>query len=485
MYKKTAAAYIRVSTDDQLELSPESQLAEIRRFAEREGYLLLEDHIYSDEGISGKKADKRPGFQRMIATAKEHPDYFSVILVWKYSRFARNQEESIFYKSILRRKCNVDVVSVTEPLLDGPFGSLIERIIEWMDEFYSLRLSQEVKRSMTLNAQKGVRQTIASFGYRLSPDGMVPDPVEAPIVRSIFEDFVNGTGIYPIARKLNAAGIKTHRGNPFENRTIEYIIRNPVYIGKLRWNPSGRTRRDFNHPDIILANGEHEPLISVELWEAAQTKMDDIKARWQYKARPSYNVKFWLQGMLRCDKCGATMVWAQPRYVKCNNYVRGKCTFSQATVWDELAAAILSAMDSDALTFQFDDLTPDDSPAPAPSDDSLTLAAQAIEQAEKRTLRMKEAYYADALSLDEFKRDKAENDRTIAELRAFINSSKSKDAKENLTQKMRSKIAAAVACIKDPAKTLDQKHAAAAQVIRSVSYDRDSSAIHIFYHQTV
>ena len=140
-----AAAYIRVSTDDQDELSPESQLDEIRKYAKREGIILLEDCIYIEEPISGRKAKNRPKFQEMIARAKESDCPFSVILLWKFARFARNQEESIFYKSILRSKCKVDVVSITEPLIAGPFGKLIERIIEWMDEFYSIRLSQEVK----------------------------------------------------------------------------------------------------------------------------------------------------------------------------------------------------------------------------------------------------------------------------------------------------------------------------------------------------
>ena len=152
------AAYIRVSTDDQAELSPETQLEEVRKYAQREGIVLLQDQIYIDSGISGKKAERRPEFMRMIAAAKEKDCPFSVILLWKYSRFARNQEESIFYKSILRSKCGIDVISITEPLIAGPFGSLIERIIEWMDEFYSIRLSQEVKRSMSVNAQRGKLQ---------------------------------------------------------------------------------------------------------------------------------------------------------------------------------------------------------------------------------------------------------------------------------------------------------------------------------------
>ena len=128
---KTAAAYIRVSTDRQEELSPDAQKRELKNYAQKHGILITE--FYQDNGISGRTAEKRPAFQKMISLAKspEHP--YDLILVWKFSRFARNQEESIVYKSLLAKN-KVEVVSITEPLIDGPFASLIERIIEWMDE---------------------------------------------------------------------------------------------------------------------------------------------------------------------------------------------------------------------------------------------------------------------------------------------------------------------------------------------------------------
>ena len=84
----------------------------------------------------------------MIAIAIEKTHQFDKIYVWKFSRFARNQEEAIAYKSLLSKR-NISAVSVSEPLPDGAFGSLIERIIEWEDEFYSSRLSEEVQRGMT------------------------------------------------------------------------------------------------------------------------------------------------------------------------------------------------------------------------------------------------------------------------------------------------------------------------------------------------
>ena len=190
MQKRMAAAYIRVSTEEQAELSPESQIEEIRRYAERENIELLDEYIYIDSGISGKKAGNRPEFMRMISVAKSAGCPFSVILLWKYSRFARNQEESVFYKSILRSRCSIDVISVTEPLIDGPFGSLIERIIEWMDEFYSIRLSQEVKRSMKVNAERGKLQCPAAYGYKAINGELIQmNPEAAEFVRLIFSRF--------------------------------------------------------------------------------------------------------------------------------------------------------------------------------------------------------------------------------------------------------------------------------------------------------
>ena len=249
-----AAAYVRVSTDDQMELSPDSQMAKIREYAAKNGLLLLSEYIFHDDGISGRAAEKRPGFQQMIATAKDPSHPFDVIIVWKFSRFARNQEESIFYKSILRSKCKVDVVSVSEPLIAGPFGSLIERIIEWMDEFYSVRLAE----SQTLHDRQCKEEwlpasyTILRLPRRKPAAGHRPE--EAEIIREIFRRFISGDAMFCIAKDLSARGVRTHRGNPFENRTIDYILNNPVYLGKLRWTPTGRTCRNFKNEDSIIAD---------------------------------------------------------------------------------------------------------------------------------------------------------------------------------------------------------------------------------------
>ena len=98
------AAYIRVSTDDQTELSPDAQLRVILDEAKKDGFVIPPEYIFEEKkGISGRKADNRPEFQKMIAIAKsQSPAPFKRLYLWKFSRFARNQEESTFYKGILR-----------------------------------------------------------------------------------------------------------------------------------------------------------------------------------------------------------------------------------------------------------------------------------------------------------------------------------------------------------------------------------------------
>ena len=107
---KIAAAYIRVSTEDQVEYSPDAQLAEIRKYAAGHGYIIPNEFVFMDEGISGKNTAKREEFNRMIGVAKQKPKPFDAILLWKFSRFARNRQDSIVYKSMLRHDLGIDVI---------------------------------------------------------------------------------------------------------------------------------------------------------------------------------------------------------------------------------------------------------------------------------------------------------------------------------------------------------------------------------------
>ena len=193
-----AVIYARVSSERQdVDLSISAQLKAIREYALRNNLLIVKEYV--DEAESGRSID-RPGFKEMIASARQQNTSFKVILVWKLSRFARNREDSIIYKSLLR-KHGVQVVSINEPVEDTPSGRLLEGIIEVIDEFYSANMSQDVVRGMRENATRGFfAGGTVPFGYRRvsTLDGerprtkLEPDPATAPVVGRLFKECLAG-----------------------------------------------------------------------------------------------------------------------------------------------------------------------------------------------------------------------------------------------------------------------------------------------------
>ena len=471
-----AAAYVRVSTDDQMELSPDSQLEKIREYAAKNGLLLLSEYIFHDDGISGRAAEKRPGFQRMIATAKDPSHPFDVIIVWKFSRFARNQEESIFYKSILRSKCKVDVVSVSEPLIAGPFGSLIERIIEWMDEFYSVRLAEEVKRSMTVNAKNGALQATPSFGYRVENRQLVIVPEEAEIVRDIFRRFISGDAMFRIAKDLSARGVRTHRGNPFENRTIDYILNNPVYLGKLRWTPTGRTRRNFKNEDSIISDALHEPIIDAETWGAAQARCAELKKSYKRYGKPSSERKHWLCGVVRCSACGATLIWANPHFMKCNNYAHGRCTTTQHIAVEALEESFLAQLQHD-LTFAESVACVVQAAKPAHSDQHLQQQRARIVS---RIDRLRESYLDGVETLETYKAARQQMQAQLDDLDAQIAESAAVPVVDTAAL-LRNAIAAVLETLRSPTATVAQKYESAMSIIDRCTFDKSQMLLAISY----
>ena len=473
---RIAAAYVRVSTDDQMELSPDSQMEKIREYAAKNGLLLLSEYIFHDDGISGRAAEKRPGFQQMIATAKDPSHPFDVIIVWKFSRFARNQEESIFYKSILRSKCKVDVVSVSEPLIAGPFGSLIERIIEWMDEFYSVRLAEEVKRSMTVNAKNGFLQATPSFGYRVENRHLIIVPEEAEIIREIFRRFISGDAMFRIAKDLSARGIRTHRGNPFENRTIDYILNNPVYLGKLRWTPTGRTRRNFKNEDSIIADALHEPIIDVETWDAAQARCAELKKSYKHYGKPSSERKHWLCGVVRCSACGATLIWASPHFMKCNNYAHGRCTTTQHIAVEALEESFLAQLQHD-LTFAESVACVVQAAKPAHSDQRLQQQRAHIVS---RIDRLRDSYLDGIETLETYKAARQQMQAQLDDLDAQIAESAAVPVVDAAAL-LRNAIAAVLETLRSPTATVAQKYESAMSIIDRCTFDKSQMLLSISY----
>lgn len=415
---KTAAVYIRVSTDGQMEQSPESQLAEIRKFAARNDYFIPDEYIFAEQdGISGRNADKRPEFQRMIGVAKTGGKPFDVILVWKFSRFARNRQDSIVYKRMLRKQLGIEVVSVNENIgtdNDG-LSELIEAMIEAMDEYYSLNLAEEVKRGMMNKVSRGEAITHPPFGYKMINKKYVIDDELAPIVRMIFEDFaVNGLSNYRIARKLNDMGIRTLAGREWSKTNVQYMINNPVYIGKVRWNAgmNATKRRWMQNPDAILADGIHEAIIPLDLWERGQEIEQESQRLHKPKAKSS-PPRTMLAGLLKCGNCGASMCGGQSGTYQCGGYSRGTCKISHSIIRGKLENAVIDELDRILDGGEFE-ITPP-TPPPKAKSETEVIAAQIRKQGQKLD-RIKEAYEAGVYDIAEMKKRLSREQAVLGEL---------------------------------------------------------------------
>ena len=475
---KIAAAYVRVSTDDQVEYSPDAQMVEIQRYAKNNGYIIPDQYIFVDEGISGKHTEKREAFNRMIGVAKTKPKPFDAVLLWKFSRFARNREDSIVYKSMLRRQLGIDVISISEPVGDDKMSIIIEAMIEAMDEYYSINLAEEVRRGMSEKARRGELQSTPSFGYAVKDNTLVPIEPEASYVKEIFHHYLDGMGLSAIAKWLNAQGVTTHRGNKFENRTIEYILRNPVYIGKLRWNPAGRSRRKFDDPNIILADAGHQTIIDTDTWTSAQERMKEQKALRPYHARPTYDRKDWASGIVRCAACGGTLIFAKPHYMKCNNYVRGRCTFTQHVTTEALHEAIIRRLKYDAAspTISFDVIRRNSN-----AESELERISQELSALSRKKARLRDAYLNGADSVEEYKEAKSIISEQEDVLREKAEKLRAADQQEDITEKLREKILACVSILEAPDLGVDKKYEAANAIIKNCTFSKADNLLRITY----
>lgn len=428
---KVAAAYIRVSTEDQIEFSPDSQLEKIKLYAERNQILLPKEFIFLDEGISGRNATKRPAFNEMIGLAKRKPKPFDVILVWKYSRFARNREDSVVYKSMLRKDLNIDVVSISEDVGDDKMSILFEAMIEAMDEYYSINLAEEVKRGMTEKAKRGGVLSIPAFGYKVENNEFVIIPEEAEVIRKVFNDYLNGKGFLAIAKSLNAMGVKTHRGNKIENRTVEYWLNNPVYIGKTRWNPDGKLSRNYTADTAIISDGTHTPIIDMETWEKVQEKMKEQKAKFRKYYNPDRkDLSHWLSGIVRCEKCGAVLS-NQGGFFGCSNRSRGTCKGVGYIKADKLDGIIFNTLSDIILPNVALEFAETESDVQSNSNDDKIILTQ-IQRLEIRLERIRLAYEDGVDTLEEYKANKKSILSEIDDLQKTLEKSREKVPEEKV-----------------------------------------------------
>ena len=319
--------YARVSSDKQdVDLSITAQLRHLRAYAKSNGYHIVMEYV--DEVKTGRTS-RRSQFQQMVADAKRSSMRFEAILVWKYARFARNREDSIIFKSLLR-KHGVRVISITEPFEDTPTGRLLEAIIESLDEFYSANLAQEIIRGMRESASRGFYMASrAPYGYKRVKvmDGakerptLEPDPKTSPVVKRMFNDFLKSRGLKQVVSDLNNDGIASPKGRQWNKSVVHKILVNRAYTGELVW---GKQSKSVSSEPPIMVENAWESLVEKKEFDAVQTILRSRSFKTSHPRRSAS--RYLLSGLMKCANCKRSFSGKQAKSGRYSYYVCGSLT---------------------------------------------------------------------------------------------------------------------------------------------------------------
>lgn len=282
------------------------------------------------EIISGETISARPVMQQLLFEVES--GMWDGVLVMEIERLARGDsiDQGIIAQVF---KCS-DTKIITPSKTYNPNNEFDEEYFEF-GLFMSRREYKVINRRLQRGRLASVKEgkfvgNISPYGYKriklVGQKGysLEPTPEEANTVKLIFEWYAYGEqdedGTFnrfsrtAITKKLNSLGMVTRKGVPWTSTTLKDILRNPVYIGKIRWNyrpnrkhsQNGKivTTRPINVTSCILVDGLHLPIISQGLWNRVQQLLADAPPT----PVPAHQcTKNSLAGLIKCAKCGHTM----------------------------------------------------------------------------------------------------------------------------------------------------------------------------------
>lgn len=327
---RTTALYCRLSRDDEFSsesISIQTQKTMLSQYARDNGF--TDTEFYVDDGYSGTNFD-RPDFCRMIADIE--CGRVGAVIVKDLSRLGREYLKTGYYTEIFFPEHDVRFVAVNDNVDsdngDNEFAPFKNIINEW----YARDCSRKIKSALHIKAKNGeFLGGYPAYGYKRADNDrhrLVPDE-NAPIVKRIFEQLLEGKSCYEVAKSLEQDMILTPRAflaekygvykdsasakHPYawEDRSVYSIATNPVYVGDLvngrRKSKSFKSKKVCTAPEDewIVVRDNHEPLISREDFEAVGQR---IAVKQHGKVTNPDNI---FRGLMVCGECGRKMVFGK------------------------------------------------------------------------------------------------------------------------------------------------------------------------------
>lgn len=310
------ATYRRVSTDMQYEegYSLEAQKLRLDAYALSQGWTVVDD--YCDEGYSAKNTE-RPALQRLLNDIRNKK--IDVVLVYRLDRFVRNVQDlhamlQIMDQNDVKFKSATEVFDTTSAI-GRLFITLVAAIAQWERE----TISERVHDTLIKRAEQGLWNGGAvPLGYNLQDGNLIINEEEAKIVKYIFNSYLS-KGMGAIAKELNTIGAKTKNNGRFSQKSIQRIIKNPIYIGKVRWNnhtwKNGKLVKTNEEIIVPIAQDDFKPIIDQELFERANSLISG-RVKNKYKGDNDYL----FSRVLTCNRCGTRLISHKRKRIGGNYY---------------------------------------------------------------------------------------------------------------------------------------------------------------------
>ena len=294
-----AVVYARFSSDKQTEDSIEAQLRACREYAARHDMEIVE--VYADEAVSGKgsKTAKRKQYQRMLRDCEK--GQFSVILIHKYDRIARNLGEHVNLEARLEA-LDVRLIAVAQDFGNSKEAKIMRALMYSLSEYYIDNLAEEIRKGLKETALKAKHTGgYAPFGYDIVDQKYVINPFEAVYVHKIFDAASHRQGFTALIQEMAEAGVTGKRGKPIKYPQIYEILRNEKYTGVYIYSPVMEKTREGRRekPNAIRIENALPAIIDKAQFEEVQEIMSEKK---QVGKRAGHLCS----GLVYCQ-CGAKM----------------------------------------------------------------------------------------------------------------------------------------------------------------------------------
>jgi len=307
--------YCRVSSKEQEETgySLPSQEKLMKEYAGRKDFEMSKMFSVA-ESASGAK--QRKVFSEMMAYLRKNK--INMLLCEKVDRITRNFKEALVINDWLEEDSNRQIHFVKQNLIihqnsksDEKFRWDIEIVLA---KKYIANLSEEVKKGQKEKIAQGWLPTKPPIGYKTIGDKghkiHVIDKVNAPLVRKMFELYATGNySVVGLEDEMYRLGLRSINGNRTLQSRIYELLQDPFYYGRMQWNGE-------------VYPAKHEPLISKDLFEKAQTI---LKRRGKTSLSTKHNSLF--KSKIFCEGCGGVLSWELQKgtwYGHCNNHLKSR-----------------------------------------------------------------------------------------------------------------------------------------------------------------